>query len=424
MHDLIYIYEQVIEAIRKGIDPLISNYKLVLDLDIACAFNYTLDEIRAMYASADASVNPNIFLSNFPPVHYSIYHMKLDVFEFLLQHSADISTVEDREGRTLLDLLRTMYQSGKITKDELRRIYSIVNSLVEKDVVAKFYRQVFLYEVYSVLCSIKSEDIVVLSNVESENYRKIVADTISYFKIKVDLDVACALFFTLNEVTSIYKNSRMDGNVFFTGYPAALYAIALGRIDFLDFLLESCGADIDATRDKRGRNLIEFLEERRSDLSTDLLINVHKCVCAHLPYMKANLFERKILMSQFYTSVTAVDHEVKDISHRLPSDKISELTALIPPEVTAPHLEPDLAHLLGYSTEVVLEMVQRGADVLSVVTGFPILCRYMSEGNYEAVCRIIEVSGSSCNALFLCDKNLKLPLSYVKKKGRNLYICM
>ena len=127
-------------------------------------------------------------------------------------------------------------------------------------------------------------------------------------------------------------------------------------------------------------------------------------------------------MSQFYTTVTAVAYEVKDISHRLPSDKISELTALIPPEVTAPHLEPDVAHLLGYSTEVVLEMVQRGADVLSVVTGFPILCRYMSEGNYEAVCRIIEVSGSSCNALFLCDKNLKLPLSYVEKKGRNLYM--
>ena len=290
--------------------------------------------------------------------------------------------------------------------------------------VAKFNRQVLLHEVYSVLCSGKNGDIVVLSNKESENYRKIVTDTISHFQIKVDLDVACALFFTPNEVTSIYTNDRVDGNVFFTGYPAALYVIAQGRIDFFDFLLKSCGADIDVTRDRRGRNLIEFLEERRSDLSTDLLINVHKCVCAHLPYMKANLFERKILMSQFYTSVTAVAHEVKDISHRLPSDKISELTALIPPEVTAPHLEPDLAHLLGYSTEVVLEMVQRGADVLSVVTGFPILCRYMSEGNYEAVCRIIEVSGSSCNALFLCDKNLKLPLSYVEKKGRNLYICM
>ena len=129
-------------------------------------------------------------------------------------------------------------------------------------------------------------------------------------------------------------------------------------------------------------------------------------------------------MSQFYTSVTAVAHEVKDISHRLPSDKISELTAMVPPEVTAPpHLEPDVAHMLGYSAEVVLEMVQRGADILSVVTGFPILCRYISEGNYEAVCRIIEVSGYSCNVLFLCDKNLRLPLSYVKKKkGRNLYI--
>ena len=377
-----------------------------------------------MYTSAKASVNPNFFLSNFPPVHYSIYHMKLDLFQFLLQRRADISTVKDREGRTLLDLLQTMYQSGKITKDELRRIYSIVNnSLVEKDVVAKFSRQVFLHEVYGVLCSSKSEDIVVLSNLESENYRKIVADTISYFKIKVDLDVACALSFTPNEVTSIYNNTRMDGNVFFTGYPAALYAIALGRIDFLDFLLKSCGADIDATRDKRGRNLIEFLEERRSDLSTDLLINVHKCVCAHLPYMKANLFERKIFMSQFYTTVTAVAYEVKDISHRLPSDKISELTAMVPPEVTAPHLEPDVAHMLGYSADVVLEMVQRGADILSVVTGFPILCRYISEGNYEAVCRIIEVSGFSCNVLFLCDKNLKLPLSYVKKKrGRNLYI--
>ena len=129
-------------------------------------------------------------------------------------------------------------------------------------------------------------------------------------------------------------------------------------------------------------------------------------------------------MSQFYTTVTAVAREVKDISHRLPSDKILELTAMVPPEVTAPHLEPDVAHMLGYSADVVLEMVQRGADILSVVTGFPILCRYISEGNYEAVCRIIEVSGLSCNLLFLCDKNLKLPLSCVKKKGRNLYICM
>jgi hypothetical protein len=50
-------------------------------------------------------------------------------------------------------------------------------------------------------------------------------DIVSTFNAKLDLDVACALYFTPETIKSYYKNERIDGNVFFTGYPSAQYAI-------------------------------------------------------------------------------------------------------------------------------------------------------------------------------------------------------
>jgi hypothetical protein len=111
---------------------------------------------------------------------------------------------------------------------------------------------------------------------------------------------------------------------------------------------------------------------------------------------------------------------VRDVSYSLPKERLLELKALIPAEVSdPPHIEPDVAHLMGYSHEVVLDMVARGADVFSVATGFPILSRYINEGNCSAVSRLIEWSGLRCNVLFVCDKTLKLPLDYAKKEDMN-----
>ena len=406
-------------SIRRTIDPVVSNYKLVLDLDVACAFNYSVDEMRDMYSNAGVPVNPNTFESAFPAVHYSIYHMKLDVFEFLLVSGADIDSIKDKEGCTLLDLIHKRHRSGHINKQELVDIYRIVKSKVGAVITAKFNRQVLLREVYDVLGSGENEDIVILSLGERGKYREVVNDVVSTFKVKVDLDVACALSFSREEIISIHKNEAIDGNVFFSCYPAAQYVIRQGNVDLLNFLLGKCGVDIDVTRDKRGRNLVEFLVDCRKELSTGLFSDVYKCVCTHSPYMKVNVFERKLLLDAFYASLQTAISEVRDVSYSLPKERLLELKVLIPAEVSdPPHIEPDVAHLMGYSHEVVLDMVARGADVFSVATGFPILSRYINEGNCSAVSRLIELSGLRCNVLFVCDKTLKLPLDYVKREGK------
>jgi hypothetical protein len=65
-------------------------------------------------------------------------------------------------------------------------------------------------------------------------------------------------------------------------------------------------------------------------------------------------------------------------------------------------------------------MVSRGADTLSVVTGFPILSRYIYEREYDAVRKIVELTGFRSKILFVCDKSLKLPLDYVREQGSAL----
>lgn len=403
------------------VDPVVSNYKLVLDLDVACAFNYSLEEMKAMYKNAGIDLNPNIFESGFPAVHRALYCMKLDVLKFLLEKGADIDSLENHEGCTLLDLIHRRYQSGQIDKNELVEIYRIVRSKVGAHVTAKFNRQVLLHDIYDILCSGEQGDIVILSSEECKKYREVVHDVISTFKVKVDADVASALGFSASEIMDIYGNDKIDGNALFTGYPAAQYAIKQGRFELLDFLIKSCRADIDVTKDKRGRNLVAFLFNCRNELTKEQLFDMYKCLCANLPYTKVNIFERTLFLDAFYTNLLSASNAVNDITYVLPKEKVLELRALIPSEIKdPPHIEPDVAHLMGYSQEAVLDMVARGANVLSVVTGFPILSRYIYSGNYDAVSRIIELSEFRCNVLFICDKMLKLPLAYVKKEGNTV----
>jgi hypothetical protein len=405
---------------RKEIDPVVSNYKLLLDLDLACAYNYSVKEIKIMYRNAGAHINPNVFESGFPAVHYCICQLKLELFEFLLKKGADIDSVKDKEGRTLLDLIYKRQKSGKIDEEQLVNIYRIVKSNVSADLAGKFSRQVMLREVYEILDSGEG-DIVILSSEQCEQYRKVVNYVVSTFKVDIDMDLACALRFAIDAITTINNSGRIDGNVFFTGYPALQYAIRQGSVDFLTFLLKSCGADVDVTRDKRGRNAVEFLLDFRKESTIERFGDVYKCVKAHLPYMKVNIFERKLFLDTFYDSFhTAID-QADDMSFALPKEKILELRALIPPEVGEhPHFEPDVAHLMGYSPEEVLSMVGRGADAISVVTGFSILSRYIHGGNYSVVQKLIELNGFRCNVLFACDKKLILPLAYVKSKGIRL----
>jgi hypothetical protein len=191
-----------------------------------------------------------------------------------------------------------------------------------------------------------------------------------------------------------------------------------GNLEFLEFLFTSCGADIDVTRNKRGHTLLDFLDKYRSDMSARLLHDVYQCVCTHLPYMKVNLFERKFFLAPFYSRLQTLANEACDISYVLPEGKMQELKALLPVEMNgAAHIEPDVAYLLGYSCDMIMDIGAKGADILSVVTGFPILSRYVHEGNYEAVLGLIKLSGVRCDPLFVCDKVLNLPLAYVKKEG-------
>ena len=195
-----------------------------------------------------------------------------------------------------------------------------------------------------------------------------------------------------------------------------------GNIPFLSFLLESCGADIDLTKDRRGRTLIDFVDENRNNLKPGVFTEVYKCVCAHVPYMTVNLFERKIFLSEFYNRLQGIALEINDVSIVVSRDKVEELLKLIPPEVmNPPHWEPDVAHFMGLSSQAVIDMVKRGADVASVITGFPILSRFVHARNCEAVNSVIELSGFRCDLLFVIDKTLKLPTDYVVKEGKEIY---
>jgi hypothetical protein len=162
-----------IESIRQSVDPIISNYQLVLDLDVACAFSYSLEEIQKMYKSAGIAVDPNAFKSAFPAVHYSINHMKLDIFEFLLKKQADIDTLQDKQGRTLLDLVEERYRGGHIERKRLLDIYRIVQNVLGADMTCKFVRSVLLRHIYNKLCSGEEGELIILSREESGKYVKV-----------------------------------------------------------------------------------------------------------------------------------------------------------------------------------------------------------------------------------------------------------
>jgi hypothetical protein len=167
---------------------------------------------------------------------------------------------------------------------------------------------------------------------------------------------------------------------------------------------------------------VEFLGNYKEHLSSQLILDIYKCVCAHLPYMKVNIFERKMFLQEFYNRLHAFIDNSRHVPYSIPKDKILELLALIPPDIAdPPHFEPDVAHLLEYSWETVVNMVGKGSDPCSVVTGFPILSRYIHECNYDAVVKLVELRHFNCDILFICDKALKLPFAYVKKEGKIEY---
>jgi hypothetical protein len=162
-----------IQSVRKMLDPIIYNYKLVLDLDVACAFNYKVDEIIRMYANASVKINPSMFKSGYPAVHYSIAHMKLDMFKFLLESGADISALRDHKGRTLLDLIVERYSNGQIKEKELRNIYRAVKRSMGAPVIALFDYHVFLREICDKLSYSDNGELVILSREESAKYREV-----------------------------------------------------------------------------------------------------------------------------------------------------------------------------------------------------------------------------------------------------------
>ncbi len=151
-------------------------------------------------------------------------------------------------------------------------------------------------------------------------------------------------------------------------------------------------------------------------MSIEQLKSIYAIIKANFSYMKVNLCERKLFLGQFYSQLQDAIQEATDISYSIHKVKIAKLKTLIPSNFISdlPHFEPDVAHVLGYSPEVVLDMVSRGSDAQSVVTGFPVLSRYIYEGEFDAVSRLMELN---YNLLFVCDKLLQLPLSHVSEEG-------
>ena len=202
-------------------DPIIANYKLVLDLDVACAFGYSLEEIQAMYRNnSGVPIDPNSFKSSYPAAHYSIYLMKLDIFGFLLKNCADIDTLRDREQQHM-----ERYRSGHVGRAELLQIYQIVKKEVGADLVSKFERLVLLRDIYDKLKGGKDGEMVVLTKEDGEESHRAVDDIISAFGLKIDMDIACSLCYTIEEVKVVCKRYKIGGNANYSGFSAAQIAI-------------------------------------------------------------------------------------------------------------------------------------------------------------------------------------------------------